>query len=54
MNIDENLLQWMQKQMAEGEFESQSAAIRKCIVIAKRVYENANAEEMKKFLHGKI
>ena len=51
--LDEELHTWIQKQMDNREFESQSAGIRKCILIAKRVFERGNDTEWAKFIHGK-
>ncbi len=53
INIDESSLKWIQDQINKGEFDNQSSAIRKCISIAKRVYDQANPEEIVKFVHGK-
>jgi Arc/MetJ-type ribon-helix-helix transcriptional regulator len=53
INIDKSSLKWIQDQINKGEFDNQSAAIRKCITIAKRVYEQANSDEMVRFIHGK-
>lgn len=52
INIDNNLLKWVQEQINKGEFDNQSSAIRRCILIAKRVYEQASPEEIVKFVHG--
>lgn len=53
INIDSSLLKWIKEQINKGEFDNQSSAIRKCIMITKRVYEKANPEEIVKFVHGK-
>jgi Arc/MetJ-type ribon-helix-helix transcriptional regulator len=53
MNIDNDLIQWVEQQVETREFDNQSAGIRKCIEIARRVYENATPEEIVKFIHGK-
>lgn len=53
MNIDKNLVEWIDDQLEKGEFDNQSAGIRKCIVIAKRVYETSTPEEAVKFIMGK-
>ena len=53
INIDKSSLDWIQEQINKGEFDSQSSAIRKCISIAKRVYEQASSEEKVKFILGK-
>ena len=50
--LDKNLLEWIQKQVDNGEFDNQSAGIRRCILIARRVYEQANPEEKVKFILG--
>lgn len=52
IEIDKNLLNWIGEQIKNGQFDSRSAGIRKCILIAKRVYENATTEEMVKFIIG--
>jgi hypothetical protein len=41
------------QQVENREFDNRSAGIRKCIEIARRVYENATPEEIVKFIHGK-
>jgi Arc/MetJ-type ribon-helix-helix transcriptional regulator len=51
MKIDDDLLEWMQKQIDKREFNNKSHGIRQCIRIAKRVYEKGTVEEMVKFLH---
>jgi len=53
INLDKKSLEWIQKQINKGEFDNQSSAVRKCILITKRVYEQANPEEIMKFVHGK-
>ena len=53
INIDSNQLKWIKEQINKGEFDNQSSAIRKCIMITKRVYEEAEPEEIMKFVHGK-
>jgi len=53
INIDNDLLKWVQEQIDRGEFDNQSSAIRKCISISRRVYERASPEEIVKFVHGK-
>ena len=50
--LDEELNKWIDKQKDNGEFDNQSAGIRKCILIAKRVYERASSEEKVKFILG--
>lgn len=51
--INKNMLKWIKEQMELGEFDSQSAGIRKCILIARRVYEKASPDEIVKFIHGR-
>ena len=53
INIDNDLLKWVQEQINKGEFDNQSSAVRRCISIARRVYEQADPEEIVKFVHGK-
>ena len=53
INLDDSLIKWIQEQIKKGEFDNQSSAVRKCIIITKRVYEKANPEELIKFVHGK-
>lgn len=52
INIDKNLLKWVREQINKGEFDNRSSAIRRCISITKRVYEQASPEEIIKFVHG--
>jgi Arc/MetJ-type ribon-helix-helix transcriptional regulator len=52
INIDKDSLDWIEKQIQKGEFDNRSSAIRKCIIITKRVFEQANPEEKIKFIHG--
>lgn len=51
--LDEELNKWMQKQIDRREFENQSAGIRRCILITRRVFETGNSDELAKFIHGK-
>ena len=53
INIDSSQLKWIKEQINKGEFDNQSSAIRKCIMITKRVYEEADPKEIVKFVHGK-
>ena len=53
LNIDNDLLKWIKEQVNKGEFDSKSSGIRRCISIARRVYERASPEEIVKFVHGK-
>ena len=53
INIDKDQLKWIKKQIEEGEFDSRSSAVRRCIIIAMRVYENASPDELIKFVHGR-
>lgn len=53
INIDNGLLKWIQEQISKGEFDNQSSAIRKCITVTKRVYEEGSPAEVVKFVHGK-
>lgn len=53
MNLDDNSIKWIEKQIKNGEFDSRSSGVRKCILIAKRVYENGESEEIVKFIIGK-
>lgn len=50
--LNKKILEWIHSQEAIGEFDNQSAGIRKCILIAKRVYEKASPEEKVKFILG--
>ena len=51
--LNENMFKWIVEQVDNGEFDNQSAGIRKCILIAKRVFETGNSDELAKFIHGK-
>lgn len=53
ITIDNELLDWVKKKIKTKEFSNKSAALRKCIMISKRVYENGTPEEVMKFVHGK-
>lgn len=53
MQIDKDLLQWIDEQIKDKQFENHSAGIRRCIEIARRVYKNATPEEMAKFILGR-
>jgi Arc/MetJ-type ribon-helix-helix transcriptional regulator len=53
INIDDGQLKWIREQIKKGEFDNQSSAVRKCIMITKRVFEKANPDELAKFVHGK-
>lgn len=53
INIDDDLIKWIGEQINKREFDSRSSAVRRCILIAKRVYEQASPEEIIKFVHGK-
>lgn len=52
INIDKDLLDWVEKQVKNKEFDNNSAGIRKCIQITRRLYENADPEDMMKYIHG--
>jgi len=51
--LNEDMLKWIGKQVDNGEFDNQSAGIRKCILIAKRVFETGDSDELAKFILGK-
>uniref|UniRef100_A0A6M3X5U0 Uncharacterized protein n=1 Tax=viral metagenome TaxID=1070528 RepID=A0A6M3X5U0_9ZZZZ len=53
MKLDDNMLKWIKEQIELGEFDSKSAGIRKCILIARRVYEKASPDEIAKFIHNR-
>ena len=53
MNVDKKHLEWLNKQVENGEFDNVIAGIRRCILIAQRVYETTELEEMLKFIHGR-
>ena len=53
MSSEDDLIQWILWQVKVGEFDNQSAGVRKCILITKRVFENSTPEEFVKFVHGK-
>ena len=51
--LDDKSLKWVDKQVNEGTFDSRSSGIRRCIQIARRIYENGNPNELTKFVIGK-
>ena len=53
MNIDKELIQWLDAQRDKGEFESRSAGIRRCIRIAQRLYEKGSNDDIAKYVHGR-
>ena len=53
IQVDKDLIQWIAQQVESREFDNQSAGIRKCIEMARRVYKNATPEEMVRFIHGR-
>jgi Arc/MetJ-type ribon-helix-helix transcriptional regulator len=52
IRINKDQLKWIERQIDKGEFESRASGVRRCILIAIRVYENATPEELVKFVHG--
>lgn len=52
IRINKDHLKWIEKQINKGEFESRASGVRRCILIAMRVYENATPDEMIKFIHN--
>lgn len=50
LDIDKELLQWIDEKVKKKQFDSKSGGIRRCIVIAKKVYEKASPEEKVKFI----
>lgn len=51
MNIDKELLGWLDEQVKKGNFANRSAGIRRCIRITKKVYEHGTPEEIIKFFN---
>ena len=50
--IDNELIDWIEQQVKDRQFANRSDGIRKCIEIAKRVYENANPEDVMKYINA--
>lgn len=53
IKIDNHMLDWIEKLKKEREFASRSDGVRKCLFIAKRVYEKGTDKEIAKFIHGR-
>lgn len=47
------LIKWLDEGIESAEFESVSQGIRKCVRIAKRVYETGTPEELMRFVMGR-
>lgn len=52
ISLSEEIDAWIQKYQAEMGFSTKSAAVRRCIVIAKNLLEHGSEEEISKFVIG--
>ena len=53
VNIDRESMEWIESYKNRGEFSSSSDGIRRCIRIARRLYEEGTPEDRDRYILGR-